>query len=97
METSIWVRIIKHGRIARQQTVPSTREEPQEPLYEALRLLDLPKPMWLLKNSREWEAFGQTRFGPADFVEAVDFDRMEVEYINPAAPRKKNADPRNAV
>lgn len=93
--TSIWVRIIKHGRIAKQETVPASHDAPQEPLFEALRRLDLPKPMWLDKNQREWDDFNQTRFTPDDFVEHVDFDRMELEYINPAAPKAKSRDPRN--
>lgn len=97
METAVWVRVIKHGRIVRQHTVSASRSEPVEPLNEALRIMDMPKPIWLEKNHREWDEFAQTRFIPADFVEAVDFDRIEVEYINPDAPKKRSQDPRNAV
>ena len=65
-------------------------------LLEACRRLDLPEPIWLDKNEREWEEFGMTRFLPDAFFEAVPFERLEIEYIDPDAPKKKSRDPRNA-
>ena len=59
------------------------------------RLLDLPEPVWLDKNQREWEEFGLTRFLPDAFFEQVPFQRMEIEYIDPDAPKKKSKDYRN--
>lgn len=95
--TSIWVRGMKNGRIVKQITVPATFEDPISPLQEALKQLDLPNPMWLDKNQKEWDSFLQTRFYPQDFLEYLPFDRLEVEYINPKAPKRKSTDPRNAV
>ena len=95
--TSSWVRGIKNGRIVKQVTVPATFEDPVEPLREALKELDLSAPLWLNKNQQEWENFSQTRFYPQDFVDSLPFDRLEVEYINPKAPKRKSQDPRNAV
>jgi hypothetical protein len=40
--------------------------------------------------------FGQTRFLPDAFLDSVDFDRMEIEYIDPDAKKKRSKDPRNA-
>ena len=37
-----------------------------------------------------------TRFLPDAFVEQVAFQRLEIEYIDPEAPKKKSTDPRNA-
>ena len=51
---------------------------------------------WLDKNEREWEEFGMTRFLPDAFFETVPFERLEIEYIDPDAPKKKSKDPRNA-
>ena len=45
---------------------------------------------------REWDEFGQTRFLPDDFMESVNFERLEIEYIDPDAPKKRSKDPRNA-
>ena len=96
MATAIWVKTIRHHRTDRQTTVPCTRSNPYDALNEACHQLDLPQPLWLDKNHREWEEFGQTRFLPDAFFETVDFERMEIEYIDPEAPKKKSRDPRNA-
>jgi len=93
--SSLWVRIIKGHRTIKQATVPCTRDDPMEALQAALKDLDLSRPLWLQKNQREWEDFGQTRFSQEHFMEAINFDRLEIEYINPLDPKKKSGDPRN--
>ena len=95
MATALWVRTVKHHRMELQNVQPCTRDDPQEALQEACRVLDLPKPLWLPKNQREWEEFGQTRFLPDAFMEQVDFDRLEIEYIEPDAKKRGRRDPRN--
>ena len=96
MAAALWVKTIRHHRTDRQATVPCRRDDPREALLEACRQMDLPEPLWLDKNEREWREFGMTRFLPDAFFEAVAFERMEIEYIDPDAPKKKNRDPRNA-
>ena len=96
MATSLWVRTIRHHRTDRQVTVPCGRGDPREALLEACHALDLPEPLWLDKNQREWDDFGQTRFLPDAFLESVPFDRLEIEYIDPDAPKRHSNDPRNA-
>jgi hypothetical protein len=95
MATALWVRVIRHHRTERQATVQCLRAEPREALLEACHELDLPEPLWLEKNEREWNEFGQTRFLPDAFFEFVRFDRLEIEYIDPDAPGGKSRDPRN--
>ena len=65
-------------------------------LSQALAKLDLSRPLWLDKNQKEWDDFGQTRFLPDAFLESVDFERLEIEYIDPDAPKRRSNDPRNA-
>lgn len=96
MATALWVKTIRHHRTDKQITIPCTRTDPSDALYEACHQLDLPQPLWLDKNQREWEEFGQTRFLPDAFFENVEFERLEIEYIDPEAPKKKSQDPRNA-
>ncbi len=96
MATALWVRIIRHHRTERQTTVPCDRSDPRAALLDACHELDLPEPIWLDKNGREWEEFGMTRFLPDAFFEQVPFERMEIEYIDPDAPKGKSRDPRNA-
>ena len=94
--TSLWVRMIRHHRIDRQITVPCARAEAHAALQNACHELDLPEPIWLEKNEREWNDFGMTRFFPDAFFETVPFERLKIEYIDPDAPKKKSRDPRNA-
>ena len=96
MATALWMRTIRHHKIDRQITVPCTRTDPQDALEEACHKLDLPKPIWLDKNQREWDEFAQTRFLPDAFFESVPFERLEIEYIDPDAKKKKSTDYRNA-
>lgn len=96
MPTALWLRTIRHHRMDRQHVEPCSRDDAQEALEAACRKLDISRPIWLDKHAREWEEFGQTRFLPDDFLEHVDFERMEIEFIDPDAKRKKSPDPRNA-
>ena len=96
MASGLWVKTIENHRIARQATVACTRDDPREALLEACHELDLPEPVWLDKNQREWEEFGMTRFTGDAFFEPMPFERMEIEYIDPDAPKKRSKDPRNA-
>ena len=96
MATALWVRTIRHHRTDRQTTVPCGRDHPHDALREACHELDLSEPIWLDKNEREWTEFGMTRFLPDAFFESVPFERLEIEYIDPDAVKKKSRDPRNA-
>ena len=71
-------------------------DEMDEAEFEACRKLDISRPIWLDKHQREWDEFGLTRFLPDDFLESVDFQRMEIEFIDPDAKKRKSADYRNA-
>ena len=95
MATALWLRIIEHHRIERQATWPCAKEDAEEALTELCHRLDLPRPIWLEKNRREWEDFGQTRFLPDAFFEQVTFERMEIEYVDTEAPKRGSRDPRN--
>ena len=96
MAGALWVRTIRLHRTDRQVTVPCGRNDAHSALLEACHALDLAEPIWLEKNEREWAEFGMTRFLPDAFFESVPFDRLEIEYIDPDAPKKKSRDPRNA-
>ena len=80
----------------KQIVVPCVRSDPQDALASALQKLDISRPIWLDKNQREWDEFGQTHFLPDAFLESVPFDRLEIEYIDPDAPKRTSRDPRNA-
>lgn len=95
MAEALWVKTIRRNRMDKSITEPCTRDDPMEALTEACHRLDIARPMWLDKNQREWDDFGLTRFFADNFSESVPFDRMEIEYIDPDAPKKNSRDPRN--
>ena len=96
MAAALWVKTIRRHRTDRQATVPCSRSDVHGALREACHELDLPEPVWLEKHEREWVEFGMTRFLPDAFFETVEFERLEIEYIDPDAPKRKSRDPRNA-
>ena len=95
MASGLWVKTIESHRIARQATVACTRDDPREALLEACHELDLPEPVWLDKNQREWDEFGMTRFSPDAFFEAVPFQRLEIEYLDDDDRPRRSRAPRN--
>ncbi len=95
MATSLWLRTIRHHRIDLQATQACGKDEAEQVLSDLCQKLDLPRPLWLAKNRREWAEFGQTRFLPDAFFEKVSFERMEIEYVDTEAAKKRSQDPRN--
>lgn len=95
MATSLWVRLIRNARIEQQTTVPCTAKTVKTSLEDACHTLDLPVPIWLRKNENDWRAYQQTRFLQDHFMETIEFDRMEIELIDPDAKKKRSKDPRN--
>jgi hypothetical protein len=91
----LWIRVLKRHRIDRQHTVPCAWGEERRALEQGLVELDLPAPMWLDKHSREFGDFRRTSFLPDHFVEAVDFERLEIEYLDDTGKKRVSDDPRN--
>lgn len=91
--TRLWVRLMKKHRIDRQTTVDCTADGAQAALEEACREMDVPRPIWLPKNEREFANFRMTAFTQDHFVEQIAFDRMEIEWIDDI--KRKSRDPRN--
>ena len=92
--TRLWVRLMKHHRIAAQRTEACAPGDEREVLREICRELDVPAPMWLDKNDNEYERFRRTAFTADNFVEHTSFDRLEIEFID-EEKGKGRADPRN--
>ena len=93
----IWAKVLKEHRIIR-ETVrefssarPSDMEGWSLPLHELCQDLDLCRPVLLRKHVNDLTRFSRVVFKPADFIEAVDFDELEVEVLS--EKKKKSADP----
>ena len=93
----IWVRLMKRQRIAVQNTISCPRGGEKDALIELCREMDVPAPIWLPKNEREYEKFRRTAFTRDNFVESLSYDRMEIEFLDDAERSRSNGDPRNAL
>ena len=91
----LWVRIIKNHKIAQSVTAPCAPGEETQVLTAVCAKLDVPRPIFLGKHEREFASFRRTSFAPEHFVEAVRFDKLEMEYLDDDAQKKKSRDPRN--
>lgn len=91
----LWARIIKDHRIDRQDTHPCAWGEENDALYELCKAFDIPKPIWLPKHEREYENFRRTAFTKEHFVEEIEFDRLEIEFLDDTGKKRKSTDPRN--
>ncbi|MBO4297237.1 MAG: hypothetical protein J5998_00435, partial [Clostridia bacterium] len=91
----LWIRLIRHHRIARQMTVDCAWGDERDALREACHDMDVPAPIWLNKNENEFEQFRRTAFTADSFVESVSFDRMEIEFLDDKDKKRKSRDPRN--
>jgi hypothetical protein len=50
-------------------------------LVELCRALEVPIPLWLEKNTREFARFHQTLFFDGQFTEPIHFDRFQIRWI----------------
>ena len=93
--TGIWVRLIKRHRIWKQETRTCAYSDARDELTEVCRALDVPCPIWMSKHEREFEEFRRTAFNKDHFMESIEFDKLEIEFID-GDTKKKSQDPRNA-
>ena len=93
---NIWIRVMKKHRLHLSETIPFDGIDAPDTLAEKLRQMDLPSPIWLKKHQRELAQFNLTSFARGDFIEPVDFDRLDISIIDDEKPTQRNQDPRNA-
>lgn len=48
-------------------------------LIDTCKILDIPVPLWLQKNTKEFVNFRRTFFASEQFTESVYFDRFEIK------------------
>ena len=51
----------------------------EKALVELCRQMDIPVPMWMKKNTKEFAAFHQTIFFSEQYTENVRFDRFQIK------------------
>lgn len=60
----------------------ATSEKRDKCLKDICQKLDLSVPIWLKKHNEEFSQFKYVTFYPQDFIDDVDFDKLEIELID---------------
>jgi len=91
----LWVKLIKHHKMAVNETIECAWGDQQQALVELCREMDVPAPMWLSKHEFEFEQFRHTAFTRDHFIEEVSFEKMEIEFLDDTGKKRRSSDPRN--
>jgi hypothetical protein len=71
-------RMTEIKEVTTEDTDSSYSKRLEKALIELCRQMDIPVPMWMKKNTKEFAAFGQTIFFREQYTENVRFDRFQI-------------------
>ncbi len=82
----LWGKIWKSNHMIRDCVVEDAREATRttkvlDALTALANELDLPVPIWLDANIREFQRISRTRFRQDSFIETIPFDYLEIQVI----------------
>lgn len=82
----IWFKEWKHNRMLRDLVIEEDSEDTRtHKIFHALERacyeLDLPRPIWLDANIREFKRSAKTRFYADSYVEELPFDYLEMQVL----------------
>ena len=83
----LWAKEFKSNRMIRDMVVenPSTELSRTKKIFAALDEIcyefELSKPIWLEHNIEEFQRIDKTRFQKDNFIDAIDFDYLEIHVI----------------
>lgn len=83
----LWAKIMKNGRIVKDTVIKddSSEKSRTRKVFDSLELIchefDLGNPIWLDSNISEFKRFSRTNFNSGNFMEPIDFDRLEIQII----------------
>ncbi len=81
-----WAKIFRENHLIKDMTFEDTGAGTRtikvfHALEECCRALDLPVPIWLKNNVRDFQRVAKARFRQDSFIEAIDFDFLEFQVI----------------
>ena len=82
----LWGKIFKENRMVRDTVVCIEEEDTRtHKIFRALEEIcyefDLSKPIWLNHTISEFQRYDKARFYQDNFVDAIDFDYLEIHII----------------
>jgi len=83
----LWAKKISKNRIVNSIVVKnkedmSPAEKRDKCLKELCQKLDISVPVWLKKHELEFSQFKYVIFYPQDFIDEIDFDKLEIELMD---------------
>lgn len=78
----LWGKMIKNNKIILQEVSTAEDEDYQMELKKCITdisyKMDIQKPYWLPKNLEEYNRVKRTTFDQDNFIEEIEFDRLEI-------------------
>ena len=74
-------RMTEIKEVTTEDTETSYSKRLEKALIELCKQMDIPVPMWMKKNTKEFAAFGQTIFFREQYTENVRFDRFQIRVV----------------
>ena len=89
----VWAKKIKNNKIIDSQTIKNNEkinlnEKRDKCLAQDCEKLDLSIPLLLKKHTDEFSEFKYIIFYPEDFIDDIDFDRLEFELLDDGTVKK---------
>ncbi len=83
----LWAKAIKNNKIINSVDVGNNENITQEQklkkcLSEIFYKLDISAPVWIQKHDKEFSEFKKIIFFKDDFVDEVNFDKLEIDLID---------------
>lgn len=82
----IWAREFKDNRMLRDTVIENNQDDTRtHKVFDAIEKIsyefDLPKPIWLDSNIKDFKKHSKVRFRQESYVEEVPFDYLEIQVI----------------
>jgi len=82
----LWAKLFKDNHLLKDTMIVDEREDTRthkifRALEEACYQFDLGKPIWLDATIAEFKKHSKARFTQDNFIEAIDFDYLEIHVI----------------
>lgn len=89
----LWAKQIKDNKIITSLIVKNNEKiSPSDKIDKCLKEIcqkfDLSVPLWLEKHNNEFSQFKYVIFYPDDFIDDIDFDKLEIELIDDGNSKK---------
>ena len=83
----LWAKKIKSNKIVNSIVVKNKEDisfdKKRDKVFKEICVrMDVSVPIWLRKHDLEFSQFKYVTFFPQDFVDEVDFDKLEIELID---------------